>query len=356
MNVRMIKPKAALERHLPELALNALRRTTGIQGHIRQYEPWVKATGHPDALIELELDGQAVAYVAEIKNVDRLATLGYIKNQLAQYHEPGLLIANRLTSALAQECREANIQFIDTAGNAYLRGQGFFVFVTGQLHAAEAATAIHKQGRAGTPTALRMIFMLLCRPDFLNAPYREIKEAAGIALGTVGWIFYDLTDRGFVTAGNKQQPRRLLEPQRLMEEWVTNYPLKLRPKLHPMRFKAPTPDWWKQVDAREYGAKWGGEVAADVLTGHLKPATFTLYLQPENGRKNLTRLVANFRLRPDPKGEIEILDAFWRLPQPDHPDVVPPLLVYADLLATLDPRNLEAANLIKEQGLCNVVR
>ena len=31
------------------------------------------------------------------------------------------------------------------------------------------------------------------------------------------------------------------------------------------------------------------------------------------------------------------------------PDLVPPILVYADLVATLDPRNLEAAKLIREQ-------
>jgi len=32
-----------------------------------------------------------------------------------------------------------------------------------------------------------------------------------------------------------------------------------------------------------------------------------------------------------------------------HPDVVPPILAYADLMATLDARNLEAARLIREQ-------
>lgn len=357
MNARTTKPGADFAPHLPALALDALRRTTGIRGHVREYEPWAKVPGRPDARIDLELNGLRIPYAAEIKNVDRIATLGYVKNQLAQYPEPGMLIANRLTPALAHECREANIQFIDAAGNAYLQGQGFFVFVTGQQQAAETAAMIPKVGRAGTPTALRMIFTLLCQPDFLNAPYREIKEAAGIALGTVGWIFNDLTERGLVTVGNNQQARRLLEPQRLIEEWVTNYPLKLRPKLHPMRFKAPTPDWWKQVDPRKYGAQWGGEVAADMLTGHLKPATFTLYLRPENGRKNLTRLVAEHRLRPDPRGDIEILDTFWRLPQElARDDTVPPLLVYADLLATLDPRNLEAAKLIKERGLCHAIR
>ena len=51
-------------------------------------------------------------------------------------------------------------------------------------------------------------------------------------------------------------------------------------------------------------------------------------------------------------GEIEILDAFWNFDdnQPMTP-TVPPLLAYADLIATLDPRNLEAAKLIHDRYL-----
>jgi hypothetical protein len=41
---------------------------------------------------------------------------------------------------------------------------------------------------------------------------------------------------------------------------------------------------------------------------------------------------------------------FWNFPaDPATPDVAPPILVYADLAATLDPRNLEAAKLVREQ-------
>lgn len=60
--------------------------------------------------------------------------------------------------------------------------------------------------------------------------------------------------------------------------------------------------------------------------------------------------MADHRLRADPKGNVEILDAFWDLPDdPAHPDVVPPGLVYADLVATLDPRNLDTAKLLRER-------
>ena len=51
-------------------------------------------------------------------------------------------------------------------------------------------------------------------------------------------------------------------------------------------------------------------------------------------------------------GEIEILDAFWvadELHQAD--DIAPPLVVYADLMATADPRNIETANLIRDKYL-----
>lgn len=54
------------------------------------------------------------------------------------------------------------------------------------------------------------------------------------------------------------------------------------------------------------------------------------------------------RLRADYAGNVEILDAFWDFP-PDanRKDVTPPILVYADLIATLDPRNLEIARDIR---------
>jgi hypothetical protein len=137
-----------------------------------------------------------------------------------------------------------------------------------------------------------------------------------------------------------------------MQEWVTNYPIKLRPKLNPRRFRAPKTDWWKEVDITKYGAQWGAEVAAEKLTGYLRPHALTIYLHKEQGQKNLTRLVAANKLRADPQGDIEILDTFWDFEdEKPMPETVPPLLAYADLIATLDPRNLEAAKLIHDRYL-----
>jgi hypothetical protein len=172
----------------------------------------------------------------------------------------------------------------------------------------------------------------------------------------VGWVFFDLEGRGYVAGGKRKGHRRLLEPMRLFEEWVTNYAIKLRPKLNPRRFKAPQADWWKTVQLPK-GAYWGGEIAADRLTHHLKPAIATIYLDPEQARKNLAALVGAHRLRADPTGEVEVLDTFWTFDwDATLPDIVPPPLIYADLVATQDTRNLEVARLLRQQAIENAFR
>lgn len=338
-------------------ALEALHRTTGIAGHVIEREPIIDQDFRANARVEVEANGQRYGYMAEIKRIDRFATLGNIKNQYARYGDQLLLVAPRVTTEIAEKCRELDLQFIDTAGNAYLRGPGLFVLVKGQrLIEGEDIQLAEQQGkRAGTATNLRVFFALLCKPELLNAPYRDINQAAGVALGTVGWVFYDLNARGYITGGKGKGDRVLLERQRLVQEWVTNYPIKLRPKLNPRRFRAPKIDWWKEVDITKYGAQWGAEVAAEKLTGYLRPHALTIYLHKEQGQKNLTRMVAEHKLRADLQGDIEILDAFWDFEdEKPMPETVPPLLAYADLIATLDPRNLEAAKLIHEQYIATL--
>jgi hypothetical protein len=349
MNTLKNKEQAILLR-----ALDTLQRTTGFIGNVIEKEPKIAQGFHADARVEINANGQRYGYIAEIKRIDRFATLADIKNQCARYGDHLLLVAPRVTAELAEKCRELDLQFIDTAGNAYLHGPGLFVLVKGQrftegedIHLAE------QQGkRAGTATNLRVFFALLCKPELLNAPYRDIKQAAGVALGTVGWVFFDLNARGYITGGKGKADRVLLERLRLVQEWVTNYPIKLRPKLNPRRFRAPKTDWWKEVDITKYGAQWGAEIAAEKLTAYLRSHALTIYLHKEQGQKNLTRMVAEHKLRADPQGDIEILDAFWDFEdEKPMPETVPPLLVYADLIATLDPRNLEAAKLIHERYL-----
>ncbi|MEY4730291.1 MAG: hypothetical protein RL020_1449 [Pseudomonadota bacterium] len=341
-------------------ALDTLEKTTDVKAKVVALEVNKEKTYQPDAEIEVMVNGTKYRYFVEVKaHIDRLAPIGHIKAQLDQLGGRGILFAPYITPAIAKQCRQLGLAFLDMAGNAYLHEPGLHVYVTGEKPEGLPNTKMATRG-GGTATALRVIFALVCEPKLLNAPYREIVEAANVALGAIGWIFVDLEKRGLIAGRQKAHNRRFLERKRLTDEWVTNYPIKLRPKLHPRRFRAENPEWWKHADLTAIRAYWGGEIAANRLTKYLKPATCTLYIEPDQGDVLTTLAFAKFvvanRLRADPDGDIEILDTFWHLP-PDHnhPDIVPPVLAYADLIATLEPRNLEVAKLIREQYLENVV-
>ena len=348
-NTLLINEKETLGR-----AITALKAIAGIDAKIIAREPLLAGNIVADATIEIVAGGKPCRYMVETRRVDRFGTIGLVKNQMAGYPQPGLLVAPRITAEMAEKCRELGLQFIDTLGNAFLKAPGLFVLITGQRprNKKEFVLTTNETQQAGTPTALRMVFALLCKPGLLNAPYREIKQAGQVALGAVGWVFFDLNTRGLTLGGYKKGDRRILERKRLIEEWATNYPIKLRPKLNPRRFRAEGLEWWRKVDITQYGAQWGGEVAAEKLTGYLRPATCTIYMNPGAGKNNLIKLVRDNRLRADDDGDIEILETFWDfVPDENKPDIVPPLLVYADLRATNDPRNFETAQIIFEKNI-----
>jgi hypothetical protein len=331
-----------LEAHTTlERAVTAFETTTGLHAEVL---PEAGGVGQPDAFLDVFVADHPVRFAAEIQTVDRFQALGAIKAKGDATPFPPVLVAPYITQATAERCRELRLPFMDEAGNAYLEAPGLFVYVTGQrrpIHARPVATY-----RAFTTAGLKIVFALLNNPDLAAAPYREIAKAARVALGTVGEVLRDLEERGHL-APEKPGLRRLLAPERLREEWATHFPVKLRPKLNARRFTAPDPHWWQDQDVRPHHACWGGEVAAAKLTGHLKPARFTLYVE---GKPD--RLILANRLRPDPNGEIEILEAFWAVDETQGPtDIAPPLLVYADLMATTDPRNIETAQLIRDRYL-----
>ena len=329
----------AKEMRVLEAAAVALHRTTGLTAEVRA-EPDLPRFRRADALLEIRTGRHRHRFIAEVKTVDRFATPALVKAQLSGRKEAPLLVAPYITRETAQRCRELRLGFLDTAGNAYLEAQGLHVWVVGEARPLETKQA---HFRALTPAGLQIAFALLCRTELLQTNYREIARAANVALGTVGPAIKDLEVRGHLQFA-RGTVRRLLNPKQLLEEWVTHYHTTLRPKLNPRRFDADT-ETLAEKELKPYDAFWGGEVAVDKLTHTLKPAAFTIY-----AREPIAKLVAGLRLRARPAGPVEVLDAFWNFPpNPDRPDLVPPLLAYADLLATHEGRNLEAARILYDR-------
>lgn len=321
-------------------ALEVLRQNTGVEAQIIQ-----RRAPHTvgDALIEVKAAANKYKFLAEVKTVRHFATIGVVKEELAPLDRDvyPLLVAPYITRALAERCRALHLPFIDTAGNAYLDAPGLMVYVTGEPR--PDITRNDARYRAYTTVGMKVVFALLCRPELAEATQRNLAEAAHVALGTVGPVIKDLENRGYLVQRDK---KLLTNTKKLMEEWVARFPDTLRPKLFKNRYQADR-DRLLALKLPAQHAFWGAEVAAQQLTGYLKPEHFTIYLHDDE-----KPLLNEARMRLDPRGNTELLEVFWNFPgNPAHPDLVPPLLAYADLMATQDGRNLETARLIYEQYL-----
>lgn len=345
-----IQPKTGThtERELLRNALDALTETTGIAAHVIQTEPR-RPAGQADAVVEIAQGRHRARYLVETKRTLPAAALGHVVAQLQRFKTPAMLITRYVTPPMAERLKELNTAFIDTAGNAHLNAPPLFIYITGRKPAETDDGA--RPVRAFRPTGLHVVFALLCRPELIHAPYREIAGAANVALGTVGWVMDDLKRLDYLVERGKHG-RRLLHMRQLLDAWVTAYAQQLRPKLYVGRFRAQTADWWKTVHWYEIGAFLGGEAAAARLTGYLKPETTTIYIG-----KDLDTFLIKHRLKKDQTGDVEVLKAFWQFDYPwEYPDLAPPLLVYADLMATAADRTVETGKRLYEQHLAGLIR
>jgi len=323
-------------------ALAAFQKTTGLEATLPGGETAGPAGG---AHAEVRL-GQGEPMLAECKRNVTPANAGAVAESLRRFGRPVVLVTRYVNPVLAERLRELDVPFLDAAGNAYLRTPELLVFVTGRKP--ERKTPARQPVRAFRHTGLRAVFALLCRPDLVDAPYRTIADQADVALGTVNAVMKDLERLEFLRA-TKARGRRIERRGELQTAWVEAYLRDLRPRLNPRRYRVGDVTWWKGEVPLPPDLFLGGEPAAALLTEHLTPEVATIY---DGG--GFAALARKLRPAKDERGNLEVLERFWRFAHaevlPGWP-LVPPLLVYADLLATADARNLETAELVREKFL-----
>lgn len=316
-------------------AINAFHRVTGynVEKGIEQLRVGANII---DTILRLKTHDRTVEYRVEIKTTLTDTVVGRIAHQIEDHPGKWLVITRHVPQQLAKKLRDLNIQFIDTVGNAYINDPPTFIFIYGNKPQRPFLPIVEEGllGRAG----LQVVFALICKPELLNATYRDIATNTQVALGTVAGVMKDLTIQGYLIDFNNDQ-RRFIRRKELFDKWITAYAEKLRPKKLLGRYKATKPDFWQQAEITHLDAQWGGEVAAYRLTRYLKPEIVTIYT-----RKPVNNLILDLKLRQDKNGDVEIRERFWKFENPDFDKtIVPTLLVYADLLATGDTRNIETA-------------
>lgn len=262
-----------------------------------------------------------------------------------------VLVTSYVSPEMAELLKQNNIEFIDICGNIFINRPPVYIFVKGnkQIKRLKRATVV----RAFKASGLKVIFTLLSLPGSEQKTFRELAELSNVSLGTINWTIKDLIELGYLIDTGKQG-RKLVKKKELLERWVTAYPEQLKTKLDRNKYKSEDIRWWNTVRINNYNALWGCEIAASKLVNHLTPAISTIYV-----KENYTKLLVQNKLRADEFGNIEILNAFWNFENNSDSTVsetVPPLLIYADLLASGDTRNIETAEKIYNEYIVKIIK
>lgn len=336
-----------IENQILDYALAAFKKNVALPIDIDREAQVEIQNLRADWLLKIRIQETELRFYAEVKNNITKPVLGMLLMQRDKFPYPMLLVTDYVTVRMAEQLKKENIQFIDAAGNAYINQPHFYIFIKGN----RPPDIFPRLKRAFKPTGLKIIYAFLCNPGLLNKTYREIAQAADVALGTVGWIIRDLKEMGYLLDMAKRG-YRLIQKEDLLKRWLIDYPEKLRPKLLLGRFRGPQ-GWWQQKTLNPKFAQWGGEVAAAKLTKYLKPQNITVYTT----REQLNTLLVETRLKRETDGDIEILEKFWTpLERWQDEDTVNPMLIYADLMATGEQRNIETAKMIYEQYIIRHIR
>jgi hypothetical protein len=314
-----------------------------------------------DGMLVVRQDGRKHQFHVEVKPSLQTAAVPRLLAMASSLgpDKPLLVMAEHVNPRLAETLRTHGIAFLDTVGNAHLARSGLYYWVVGRRHSRPAGS---QTGILHQRSGLKLVLALLTDPELdrnpgdalLNLPLRGMATPSAVSVGSVSALLRELAGRGFLLEGDNGH-RQLVDRETLIEKWASGFAERLRPRLVTHRFHATRSDWWREADLASAGLLWGGEVAAARMTAHLKPERITLY-----ARALPDAWIVRAGLQRDAEGEITVLMPFWspavefrwRRAGTKFPnDCVHPLLVYADLLAEGDDRDIESAKRLYDKFL-----
>ena len=302
----------------------------------------------PDVRVRLRAGKREILYQAELKPAFSHSVRLFLLTKKASANRPLLVITQYMNPEMADQMRRDGLEFIDTAGNAFINLGFLQIFSKGNKPTDRAPLS---SPRLFKPAGLKVVFALLSRLDLIKGTLREIAKKSGVSLGTAVGILAELKSRLYLIEDNKGI-RRLIRKKDLFEAWVTAYPEQLRPKLILGKYRSEH-GWWHEKVLQPAWAQWGGEVAASRLTDYIFPQVITIYLIGSR----LNDFLLENRLGLDSHGNVEILKRFWTTePDAHEQETAHPIMVYADLFSSGIERNIETAKIIYDKHIARYLR
>lgn len=263
--------------------------------------------------------------------------------------ESTIVIAQYITGEARKQLEHLRIFYLDLAGNAFiiLKRKDKGTYSLHSISKVSTRAILTKSGdRAFGKTGLKLVYYFLLNPEGINYPYRKIASHTNIAIDTIGKVIKHLLREGYLVKKDKKKYLFRNRPT-LFDKWVEEYNRVLRPKLIRSEVGAIEEiDWDNPRTIKD--SSWGGMVAynkSNIDSSQLIVNKAILYTKGEH-----FDLMHQEQLMPRNNGPITLYTAFWNIEE-GHENYVHPFLVYADLIDSNDPRQIEAAQEIYEKEI-----
>jgi hypothetical protein len=258
-----------------------------------------------------------------------------------------LVLARYVPTAVGEQFVNAGISFADEPGNVHLRlGSEYNWTVLGKREPPRLPEA-----QRTTPATLQLLFQLAADPKSAGWTVRDLASAAGISKTKVAQLRLQFL-RKRILAGESEFR---MNPE-IADQLVSGYGQILRPKILMGRYRYPDPSvdlfltrLSETTHAQKISYALTGGPAAEAMQHFYHSSEVPVFLDLQD-----SVLQRTLRLLPDRTGPVVLLRPFgelvyWR--EFDGKMVAPPWLVYAELLASGDPRAREAAEELRREFL-----
>ena len=331
-----------------------LRRALG--GKLEFRRKVASGVGGADAAFSAHLPALgAVDFAAIVRRGLRPAALPLLWDRVRQLEESGrraLVCTDYVSPPLAERLRALGVWYADMAGNAYMTdGGGLYVYADG--HRLQPLPA--PRGQSYSEAGARALYFLVRHGPHIAATYRDIQATTAVSLDKISKVFGEL-EEGRVLVVRGRGRYEIAAPDRLLDLWVNGFADRLAPGLLIARCRAAEGEDLAGLlrrKAKELGtATVAGEIAADLMTRHLRAKAARLYLAPEEE----ARVRRALRLAPAQDGPIVLCRAFAT----DLADeaiaggglrTAHASVVYAELMAADDARLGEAALRLRKERM-----
>ena len=147
------------ENELLKLALEVFKKNLPVQVEFDEMEPAYHIGQRADCVLRMVMHGKEIRYYVEVKaNVTKTDKLLMMMRK-GGFEHPFLLVAKYINGQMAEQLKQDGIEFIDTAGNAFINQPPLYIFVKGNKPPDIVKRPLVK--RAFRPAGLRR-FMLSC--------------------------------------------------------------------------------------------------------------------------------------------------------------------------------------------------